>query len=333
MSARVLSMSRILFPRCIAGCPAALWLLCVLIFSSIGRAQSQSQQPAAASALTPALQLRVFDPSLIDASIDPCDNFYQFSCKGWFKRNPLPADETSYGRFSELEELNRQHLKGILEEVSAPVATRIPNEQKIGDEYASCMDAEAIDRKGIAPLEPELERIVSLKSKSGLPALLAHLKSIGVNVFFTVVSSPDYADSNSVIASYGAAGLGLPERDYYTRTDAKSVEQRQQYVAHVAKIFELAGELPAKAAKDAREVLEIETRLANASLTITEQRDPQNLNHPTTVAALDRELSHFSLAAYLAADHAPSTGKINDSEPKYFEIGRASCRERVLVAV
>ena len=311
-------MSRILFPRCIAGCPAALWLLCVPIFSSIGLEQSQSQQPAAASALTPALQLRVFDPSLIDASIDPCDNFYQFSCKGWFKRNPLPADETSYGRFSELEELNRQHLKGILEEVSAPVATRIPNEQKIGDEYASCMDAEAIDHKGIAPLEPELERIASLRSKSGLPALLAHLRSIGVNVFFAVVSSPDYADSNSVIASYGAAGLGLPERDYYTRTDAKSVEQRQQYVAHVAKIFELAGEPAAKAAKDAQEVMEIETRLANASLTVTEQRDPQNLNHPTTVAGLDKELSHFSLAAYLAADHAPSTGKINDSEPKYF---------------
>ena len=311
-------MSRILFPRCIAGCPAALWLLCVLIFSSIGLAQSQSQQPAAASALTPALQLRVFDPSLIDASIDPCDNFYQFSCKGWFKRNPLPADETSYGRFSELEELNRQHLKGILEEVSAPAATRIPNEQKIGDEYASCMDAEATDHKGIAPLEPELERIASLKNKSGLPALLAHLRSIGVNVFFAVVSSPDYADSNSVIASYGAGGLGLPERDYYTRTDAKSVEQRQQYVAHVSKIFELAGEPAAKAAKDAHEVLEIETRLANASLTVTEQRDPQNLNHPTTVAALDKELSHFSLAAYLAADHAPSTGKINDSEPKYF---------------
>jgi putative endopeptidase len=311
-------MSRILSSRCIAGRPAAFWLLCLSVFSSGSFAHSQSQQPAAASALTPAPELRVFDPSLIDASVDPCDNFYQFSCKGWLKRNPLPADETSYGRFSELEELNRQHLKGILEEVSTPVAKRTPNEQKIGDEYASCMDAEATDRKGIAPLEPELERIASLRSKSGLPALLAHLKSIGVNAFFAMVSSPDYADSNSVIASYGAGGLGLPERDYYTRTDAKSVEQRQQYVTHVAKIFELAEEPAAKAAKDAQEVLEIETRLANASLTVTEQRDPQNLNHPTTVAALDKELSHFSLAAYLAADHGPTTGKINDSEPKFF---------------
>src|ERR1700722_18167081 len=100
------------------------------------------------SASTPASELRVFDPSLIDKSIDPCDNFYQYTCGGWFKRNPLPADQASYGRFTELAELNRLHLRQILEAAAVPSPTRTANEQKIGDEYASCMDTAAIDKLG-----------------------------------------------------------------------------------------------------------------------------------------------------------------------------------------
>ena len=198
--------------------------------------------------LPAATELRVFDPSLIDKSVDPCDNFYRYSCNGWFKRNPLPPDQTSYGRFTELYELNRLHLKPILEQAAVPVAAgpanakpRSANEQKIGDEYASCMDTATVNKLGITPLQPELDRIAALKTSAELPALLAHLHSIGVNAFFGMGSNPDYADANSVISFYGAGGLGLPERDYYTRSDAKSIEQRQQYVAHVRKIFVLAG--------------------------------------------------------------------------------------------
>ncbi len=264
-----------------------------------------------------ASELKVFDRSLIDTSVDPCDNFYQFSCKKWFDRNPLPADETSYGRFTELSELNRAHLRQILEEVSAASATRTPNEQKTGDEFASCMDVAAINKAGLAPLKAELDAISGLTSKAELPALVAHLHTIGVNAFFRMGSEPDFADASSVISGYGAGGLGLPERDYYTRTDAKSVEQRKQYVEHVAKMLVLAGEPEAQAAKDAQVVLEIETSLAKASLTVTEQRDPQNLNHPTDVAALGRELTNFSLSDYVVADRAPAMGKANDSEPKF----------------
>ena len=279
---------------------------------------AQATSPGAESAL------KVFDAALIDKSVDPCENFYRFSCNGWFKRNPLPADQASYGRFTELSELNRLHLRQILEEESPSSATRskeIPrsaNEQKIGDEYASCMDTAAVNKLGIAPLKAELDRIAALRTAAGLPPLLAHLHAIGVNAFFGLGSSQDYADSSAVISFYGAGGLGLPERDYYTRTDAKSVEQRQQYVAHVRKIFVLAGEQDAQAAKDAETVLAMETRLAKASLTITEQRDPQNLNHPTDVMAFSKELTHFSLSDYVDAAHAPAAGKANDMEPKYF---------------
>ncbi len=278
-------------------------------------ALGQASAPASAAS-TP--ELRVFDPALIDKTVDPCENFYRYSCNGWFKRNPLPPDQTAYGRFTELFELNRVHLRQILEEAATPSATRTANEQKIGDEYASCMDTASVNKLGIAPVQPELDRIAALKTAAELPVLLAHLHDIGVNAFFGMGSNQDFADSSQVISFYGAGGLGLPERDYYTRTDAKSVEQRQQYLAHVAKIFTLAGEPVAQAAKDAETVMALETRLAKASLTITEKRDPQNLNHPTDVAGLSKELTHFSLADYVAAVPAPAAGKANDMEPKFF---------------
>jgi endothelin-converting enzyme/putative endopeptidase len=273
---------------------------------------------ASAAENEPKTSLRVFDPSLIDKSIDPCDNFYRFSCNGWFQRNPLPPDQTSYGRFTELFELNRQHLKEILEQAENPSPSRTPNEQKIGDEYASCMDTDAIDKAGLTPLQPELDRIAALKSTADLPGEIGHLQSIGVGAFFGMGSNQDFGDANSVISFYGAGGLGLPERDFYTRTDAKSAEQRKQYLEHVAKIFTLAGEPEIQAHRDADIVMGIETRLAKASLTITEQRDPQNLNHPTDVAAFGKQLTHFSLGSYLAVTHAPDAGKMNDMEPKFF---------------
>ncbi|MDE3186541.1 MAG: M13 family metallopeptidase [Acidobacteriota bacterium] len=272
----------------------------------------QSAAPAATH------ELRVFDPSLVDKTVDPCENFYRYSCNGWFKRNPLPPDQASYGRFTELYELNRLHLKQILEQAAVPSPTRTPNEQKIGDEYASCMDTASIDKQGLSPLQPELDRIAALKSPDELPALLAHLHTIGVNAFFDFSANQDFANADSMISFYNAGGLGLPERDYYTRTDAKSVEQRKQYVDHVHNIFALAGEPESQAAKDAQTVLAIETELARASLTITEQRDPQNLNHPTDIASFGKGLTHFSLPKYVVAAHAPAAGKMNDTEPKFF---------------
>jgi putative endopeptidase len=300
-----------MFSTCISLRRSALLAAVPLALVTASVLRAQTAAPA-----TP--ELRVFDPSAIDKSIDPCDNFYRYSCNGWLKRNPLPPDQTSYDRFTELYELNRINLRQILETAAVPSANRSANEQKIGDDYASCMDTAAIDKLGIAPLQPELDRIAALQSPSQLPALLAHLHSIGVNAFFGMGGNQDFADANTVISFYSAGGLGLPERDYYTRTDAKSVEQRQQYVAHVRKIFTLAGEPDAQAAKDANTVLAIETRLAKASLTVTEQRDPQNLNHPSDVAAFAKTLTHFSLNDYVAAAHAPASGKLNDMEPKFF---------------
>jgi putative endopeptidase len=263
-------------------------------------------------------ELKVFDPSLIDVGVDPCVNFYQYSCKGWFKKNPLPADQTSYGRFTELSELNRSHLRSILEAAAVPGAARTANEQKIGDEYASCMDVAAINAKGLTPFQSDLDRINALSNKKDLPALLAHLHNEGVNAFFGMGSDQDFADSSKVIAFFVAGGLGLPERDFYTRTDPKSVEQRQKYVQHVTNMLKLLGEQDAQARKDADAILVLETRLAKASLTVTEQRDPQNLDHPLQLAALEKVTPHFDMEAYLKELQAPSVTTTNLSEPKFF---------------
>lgn len=289
------------------------------LITALSVTPGQSQE-ATQDAAPPSSNLHVFDPALIDKSVDPCENFYRFSCNGWFKKNPLPPDQTSYGRFTELYELNRRHLRQILETAAtADPESRTANEQKIGDEYASCMDTAAIDKTGITPLKPELDRIAAVKTKEQLPRLLGHLHRIGVDAFFAMSSNQDFTDASQVISFYYAGGLGLPERDYYTRTDAKSVEQRRQYVEHVRKMFVLAGEPDAQALKNAETVLNVETRLAKASLTITQRRDPQNLNHPTDVKSFDKELTHFSVGDYAEAAHAPASGKMNDSEPKFFD--------------
>ncbi len=298
--------------------PTSTLLPSVVVLTALFTLSAVAQTAPNGASPSPA-ELKVFDSALIDTSIDPCENFYRFSCNGWFKKNPLPPDQTSYGRFTELAELNRLQLKQILEAAaSASPESRSANEQKIGDEYASCMDTDAINKAGIAPLKPELDRIAAVKSKEQLPELLGHLHRIGVGAFFGMSSSQDFADASQVISFYYADGLGLPERDYYTRTDAKSAEQRKQFVEHVTKILVLAGEPDAQAAKDADSILALETRLAKASLTVTEQRDPQNLNHPTDIASFDKDMTHFSLARYVASAHVPSAGKMNDTEPKFF---------------
>lgn len=285
-------------------------LFLALVLPLTGFAQSKAPT-------SPAPVLRVFDPTLIDTSVNPCDNFYQFACRGWIKRNPLPADQSYYGRFSELYNLNRTHLRQILDQ-SASAANRAPNEQKIGDEYTSCMDVTALDAKGITPLQPMMDEIAALKSVSQLPTLVGALQRMGVGIFFDMGSSPDYANSTQMIAFYDAGGKGLPERGFYTRADAKSAEIRSEYVAHIAKMLTLAGEPADKAAQDAAAVMAFETKLAEASLTATEERDPQAVNHPSDVATMSRQMTHFSLTDYLTAYGGPTSGKINVTQPKFY---------------
>src|SRR5271165_4162834 len=234
-------------------------LLCLLMLTCAALvAQSNGSSPTA----NQTKPLASFDVNAMDKSVDPCNDFYQFACGNWLKNNPIPADQPSWGRFNELHDHNQFVLRGILEKYSANEPKRSANEQKIGDYYYSCMDEAGINAKGLATLQPLLDRIDALNDKSQLPALMGYLHSSGVRALFDFGSEPDAKDSKMEIAGTDQGGLGLPDRDYYLKTDAKSVELRNAYVGHMTKMFALMGEAPGKAASDAKSVLNLETELA-----------------------------------------------------------------------
>lgn len=208
-----------------------LLLLSFAAALSVPLAQAQSSYPG-------------FDMASLDRSADPCVDFYKFSCGGWMAAHPLPADQARYGRFDALQDRNREVLRKMLETASAAKAGRSAIEQKIGDFYFACMDQKAIDARGAAALKTDLDRIAALKNKQDLAGLLAVLMRDGNDEFFNFSSEQDAKDSSQEIAGLDQGGLGLPDRDYYFKTDAKSKEQRAAYVEHLTKTFELLGSSP-----------------------------------------------------------------------------------------
>jgi len=262
--------------------------------------------------------LKALDPKLIDTSVDPCVNFYQYACGGWLKQNPIPSDESSYGRGTELDDQNQLVLKSILEKAAGGGSERSANEQKIGDYYATCIDVNAVNQAGLKSLQPTLDRIDALKSKNDLPELAAYLDSIGVSTFFNFTSDQDLKDATQQIAEFDQAELGLPEKGYYDRTDEKSVKLRAQYRDHIIRTFELLGKPHAQAVKDADTVLKIETELAKHSLTNVERRDPQALYHKMTLAKFESTAPDFAFTRYLRALNTPPVDSMNVAVPGFF---------------
>jgi endothelin-converting enzyme/putative endopeptidase len=253
----------------------------------------------------------------MDRSADPCVDFFQYSCGGWIKRNPIPADQSSWDTYSKMQDENRERLRGILEDAAKPGANRDASTQKIGDYYASCMDEKAIDAKGAEPLQPELKKISQLKSKKDLAEIAAGMTDD--NILFGFGSAQDYRDASQVIAEADQGGLGLPDRDYYLKQDAKSVELRKKYVAHVQKMFELLGDKPEAAASEAQTVMRIETALAKGSMTRVERREPKNLDHKTTAADLEKISPDFEWTVYFTKVGLPSLASLNVTSPTFFK--------------
>ncbi len=256
------------------------------------------------------------DLQAIDKSVDPCNDFYEYACGGWLKANPIPPEEATWGRFDVLFENNQKILRSILDD-SAAHQGRSPLDQQVGGFYQSCSNEDLIEKLGVAPLQPELDRIASIATRSNLLAEIARLHTLQVQVFFTFSSQPDPDNARQNIANLDQGGLGLPEKDFYFRSDAHSEEIRKKYVEHVAKMLELSGVETSLAEKQAAEIMRIETALAKGSLDITSRRDPKLLVHRTTLPELAAQSPAFSFAEYFELVHAPPFKTLNVSVPSF----------------
>lgn len=275
---------------------------------------SEGPKTAPGSKITPG-----FDLAAMDLAAQPCDNFFQYACGTWLKKNPIPPDRSRWGRFDELEERNLAILRDILEKNSKDDPARAAIDQKIGDYYASCMDEPAIDRKGTTPLEPELKRIGGIADLTALSDEVARLHVLGVNALFNFTSGQDAKDSTQVIGQADQGGLGLPDRDYYFKDDAKSVETRKRYAEHVQKMFELLGRPSDKAAGEAQAVMKIETALAKGALDRVSRRDPVKVYHKMTIQELGAINESFAWPKYFAGVGGPAIRSLNVAEPEFFK--------------
>jgi putative endopeptidase len=261
---------------------------------------------------------RSVEVDAVDRKADPCVDFYQFACGGWVAKNPVPPDRRSFGRFTELQDRNLMILRRILE---SPATTAADDDRKkAADYYAACMDESKIDAAGLTPIAQDLATIDELVNPDDLPVLIAHLHAVGVRALFRFSAQPDVlGDSSQSIADVDQGGLSLPDRDYYLKSDERSVELRNKFVATVEKMLALAGAPPEQAAADAKAVLSLENTLATASLDRVQRRDPKNILHTMPLNELQTLTPNFSWRKYAVSAEAPKFQVLNVSPPDYLK--------------
>lgn len=290
----------------------------MVVMTVMAEAQGPSATISDASAST-SKPMPHADVVEVDKSIDPCVDFYQYSCANWMNKNPIPGDHSSWGSFDQVYEHNLAVLHSVLEKAAASDPRRTPVIQKIGDFYASCMDETQVNKAGYKPLQSELDRIADIKDKTQMIEVMSHEELVGPNPLLGFYAGPDFHNADITIANIDQNGLTLPDRDYYLKNDAPTVEIRRALVDHIQKMFILLGHTSEQASHNADTVLKIETALAQSSMDRTLRRDPANLDHRMKVAQVQASAPNFHFDRYFGVSGAPHFEELNVANPDYFK--------------
>ena len=307
----------------------AIVLCCLLGVVQLTLAQSQPAPGKPAPERVP--KLEHFDPSLVDKSLDPCQDFYKYACSKWVAANPIPADQVAWGTGSGLSYWNESVLRKALESASAKTSGRSDFEQKIGDYWQACSNEPGLEAAGTRDLKPELQRIDGMKAKPELAAQVAHIHMLipgawqgndnqSPSALLGFGSQQDYDDASKVVAGIDQGGLALPNRDFYIKDDDKSKEILGKYEKHIGKMLELTGESAGQAASDAKTVIAMETAMAKAQMDNVARRDPKNVNNKMSLEQIQALTPSFDWQRYLADIGAPpSSPHYLVSTPAFFK--------------
>ncbi len=288
----------------------------LLLFAILALPAGLAAQPVTQLPYSPSLDL-----TSMDTTAQPCEDFYRYSCGNWSKKNPIPADQASWDVYGKLTYDNERYLWGILDQASKGGAGRSDSERKIGYYFQACMDEPAVEKAGLQPIEPVLKRLTAIRTLADLSKAVTagHGDGTGSGTLFGVSGDQDLENSENVIAFAGRGELGLPDRDYYTKTDAKSVEIRQKYVEHLARVFTLLGDKPSAAKSQADQVMAIETDLAKSMLTRVEMRDPRKLLHKMSRKEFQALTPSFAWDGFFPALSLDSVQIVNVTEPAFYQ--------------
>ncbi len=288
----------------------------------------RAEQPAPDAAAAPSLSIDLskvaqqpiaFQPGDLDPSIQACQDFNGYVNSRWLAANPVPGDRTTWGAFPALGERSLQVQHELAKAAAAGTWPAGSMEQKVGDFFAAGMDEAAIEAAGLAPIQPDLDRIAALASTSEIPAYLGQAYAKGQGMLFGFFAMADYNDSTTNIAYAIQGGLSLPEKGYYLEDREDFQAARAAFLVHVAKLMQLAGADEATAQAQAEQVMAFETRLAKASLGRVEMRDPATRYNPVALADADASTPNFNWTAFFAALDVPAPQTFSLATPGFFK--------------